>query len=306
MSGAESAGRRANLGRGLSSLLGDSGSADRTASVAGTRLVPIGQIRANPDQPRRYFNPDALAELSASISAQGILQPILVRPDPAAEGDFQIIAGERRWRAAQQAGVHDVPVVVRQFDDTAVLEIALIENIQRADLDAIEEAAGYQRLIQDFGRSQDEIAKAVGKSRSHIANLMRLLTLPPAVQAMVIDGRLSAGHARALINASDPVALAERVMSGGLNVRQTEALVRDAGAGKVDGPGAGAGTAAKIAAAVKDADTRALEAAVAARLGLATEISYGADTGRGVISFKFQSLEELDALLDKLGAGTGS
>ena len=306
MSGAESAGRRANLGRGLSSLLGDSGSADRPASAAGTRLVPIGQIRANPDQPRRYFNPDALAELSASIAAKGILQPILVRPDPAAEGDFQIIAGERRWRAAQQAGVHDVPVVVRQFDDTAVLEIALIENIQRADLDAIEEAAGYQRLIQDFGRSQDEIAKAVGKSRSHIANLMRLLTLPPAVQAMVIDGRLSAGHARALINASDPVALAERVMSGGLNVRQTEALVRDAGAGKVDGPGAGAGTAAKIAAAVKDADTRALEAAVAARLGLATEISYGADTGRGVISFKFQSLEELDALLDKLGAGTGS
>ena len=305
MSGAESAGRRANLGRGLSSLLGESGSADRSASVAGTRLVPIGQIRANPDQPRRYFNPDALAELSASIAAKGILQPILVRPDPAAEGDFQIIAGERRWRAAQQAGVHDVPVVVRQFDDTAVLEIALIENIQRADLDAIEEAAGYQRLIQDFGRSQDEIAKAVGKSRSHIANLMRLLTLPPAVQAMVIDGRLSAGHARALINASDPVALAERVMSGGLNVRQTEALVRDVGAGKVDGPGAGAGTAAKIAAAVKDADTRALEAAVAARLGLATEISYGADTGRGVISFKFQSLEELDALLDKLGAGTG-
>ena len=306
MSGAESAGRRANLGRGLSSLLGESGSADRSASVAGTRLVPIGQIRANPDQPRRYFNPDALAELSASIAAKGVLQPILVRPDPAAEGDFQIIAGERRWRAAQQAGVHDVPVVVRQFDDTAVLEIALIENIQRADLDAIEEAAGYQRLIQDFGRSQDEIAKAVGKSRSHIANLMRLLTLPPAVQAMVIDGRLSAGHARALINASDPVALAERVMSGGLNVRQTEALVRDAGAGKVDGPDAGAGTAAKIAAAVKDADTRALEAAVAARLGLATEISYGADTGRGVISFKFQSLEELDALLDKLGAGTGS
>ena len=306
MSGAESAGRRANLGRGLSSLLGDSGSGDRSASVAGTRLVPIGQMRANPDQPRRYFNPDALAELSASIAAKGILQPILVRPDPAAEGDFQIIAGERRWRAAQQAGVHDVPVVVRQFDDTAVLEIALIENIQRADLDAIEEAAGYQRLIQDFGRSQDEIAKAVGKSRSHIANLVRLLTLPPAVQAMVIDGRLSAGHARALINASDPVALAERVMSGGLNVRQTEALVRDAGAGKVDGPGAGAGTAARIAAAVKDADTRALEAAVAARLGLATEISYGADTGRGVISFKFQSIEELDALLDKLGAGTGS
>ncbi|MEC8794057.1 MAG: ParB/RepB/Spo0J family partition protein [Pseudomonadota bacterium] len=305
MSGADSPGRRANLGRGLSSLLGDSGSADRPASVAGTRLVPIGQIRANPDQPRRYFNPDALAELSASIAAKGILQPILVRPDPAAEGDFQIIAGERRWRAAQQAGVHDVPVVVRQLDDTAVLEIALIENIQRADLDAIEEAAGYQRLIQDFGRSQDEIAKAVGKSRSHIANLMRLLTLPPAVQAMVIDGRLSAGHARALINASDPVALAERVMSGGLNVRQTEALVRDAGAGKVNGPGAGAGTAAKIVAAVKDADTRALEAAVAARLGLATEISYGADTGRGVISFKFQSLEELDALLDKLGAGTG-
>ena len=306
MSGAESVGRRANLGRGLSSLLGDSGSADRSASVAGTRLVPIGQIRANPDQPRRYFNPDALAELSASIAAKGILQPILVRPDPAADGDFQIIAGERRWRAAQQAGVHDVPVVVRQFDDTAVLEIALIENIQRADLDAIEEAAGYRRLIQDFGRSQDEIAKAVGKSRSHIANLMRLLTLPLAVQAMVIDGRLSAGHARALINASDPVALAERVMSGGLNVRQTEALVRDASTGKVDGLGAGADTAAKIAAAVKDADTRALEAAVAARLGLATEISYGADTGRGVISFKFQSLEELDALLEKLGAGTGS
>ena len=305
MSGIESAGRRTNLGRGLSSLLGDSGSANRPASVAGTRLMPISQIRANPDQPRRHFNPDALAELSASIAVKGILQPILVRPDPAAESHFQIIAGERRWRAAQQAGVHDVPVVVRQFDDTAVLEIALIENVQRADLDAIEEAAGYRRLIQDFGRSQDEIAKAVGKSRSHIANLMRLLTLPPAVQAMVIDGRLSAGHARALINASDPVASAERVMAAGLNVRQTEALVRDDGAGEVDGPGPGAGMPAKIAAAVKDADTRALEAAVAARLGLATEISYVADTGKGVISFKFQSLEELDVLLEKLGAETG-
>lgn len=301
MSGGENAGRRANLGRGLSSLLGDDGRAERPAAATGTRMVPITQIHPNPDQPRQHFSPAALADLTASIAAKGILQPILVRPDPAVEGAFQIIAGERRWRAAQQAGVHDVPVVVRQFDDTAVLEIALIENIQRADLDAIEEAAGYQRLIQEFGRTQDEIARAIGKSRSHIANLMRLLTLPSVVQAMVVDGRLSAGHARALINASDPVALAERVVAAGLNVRQTEALARDGGDG---GGAARASTPAKIAAAVKDADTRALEAAVAARLGLATEISYGADTGRGVISFKFQSLNELDALLEKLGAGT--
>ncbi|MEK9596296.1 MAG: ParB/RepB/Spo0J family partition protein [Rhodospirillaceae bacterium] len=290
--------RRGKLGRGLSSLLGD-GAADGGNRDNAARPLPIDKIHANPKQPRQHFSEAALADLTASIAAKGILQPILVRPTPgdAADG-YEIIAGERRWRAAQRAGLHEMPALVRTLDDTAVLEIALIENVQRADLGPIEEADGYQRLVDDFGRSHDEIAEAIGKSRSHVANLIRLLGLPGGVQKMVMDGRLSAGHGRALLAAADPAAAAAEVLRDGLSVRQTEALVkrRDAGQETI-------AKTAQVKQAMKDADTRALEADLSARLGLQTVISFDQNTGGGRISFAYRDLDELDGLIARVTAG---
>ena len=291
--------RRGKLGRGLSSLLGD-GAADGGSRDNAARLLPIDKIHANPEQPRQHFSEDGLADLTASIAAKGILQPILVRPTPgdAADG-YEIIAGERRWRAAQRAGLHEMPALVRALDDTAVLEIALIENVQRADLGPIEEADGYQRLVDDFGRSHDEIAEAIGKSRSHVANLIRLLGLPGGVQKMIMDGRLSAGHGRALLAAADPAAAAAEVLRDGLSVRQTEALVkrRDAGQETI-------AKTAQVKQAMKDADTRALEADLSARLGLQTVISFDQNTGGGRISFTYRDLDELDGLIARVTAGS--
>ena len=291
--------RRGKLGRGLSSLLGD-GAADGGSRDNAARLLPIDKIHANPEQPRQHFSEEALADLTASIAAKGILQPILVRPTPgdAADG-YEIIAGERRWRAAQRAGLHEMPALVRTLDDTAVLEIALIENVQRADLGPIEEADGYQRLVDDFGRSHDEIAEAIGKSRSHVANLIRLLGLPGGVQKMIMDGRLSAGHGRALLAAADPAAAAAEVLRDGLSVRQTEALVkrRDAGQETI-------AKTAQVKQAMKDADTRALEADLSARLGLQTVISFDQTTGGGRISFTYRDLDELDGLIARVTAGS--
>jgi ParB family chromosome partitioning protein len=290
--------RRGKLGRGLSSLLGD-GAADGGSRDNAARPLPIDNIHANPKQPRQHFSEEALADLTASIAAKGILQPILVRPTPgdAADG-YEIIAGERRWRAAQRAGLHEMPALVRTLDDTAVLEIALIENVQRADLGPIEETDGYQRLVDDFGRSHDEIAEAIGKSRSHVANLIRLLGLPGGVQKMVMDGRLSAGHGRALLAAADPAAAAAEVLRDGLSVRQTEALVkrRDAGQETI-------AKTAQLKQAMKDADTRALEADLSARLGLQTVISFDQNTGGGRISFTYRDLDELDGLIARVTAG---
>ena len=282
------------LGRGLSALMADLGA--EPTGLADSRetarqVLPIEQIMANPDQPRRYFEPEALQELAASLRARGVLQPLIVRPHPTEPALYQIVAGERRWRAAQIAQLHELPVIIRELDDTEMLEIALIENIQRADLNAIEEAASFRQLMDRFGHTQEQLAEALNKSRSHIANAVRLLTLPEPVQAWVKEGKLTAGHARALITHPDPVALARRVIDRGLSVRETEALVRKPGQ-------PAAGKAADRAA--KDADTRALEADLSAQLGLPVSIAHAGQGGQLVL--RYRNLDDLDRLCRLLSA----
>jgi ParB family chromosome partitioning protein len=285
---------RRGLGRGLSALLDEATAAAVTGeeqpTSAGVRELPIEQIRRNPDQPRRDF-PDAdIEELAASIRQNGVLQPILVRPHPDGSGEWQIVAGERRWRAAQRAELREIPAVVRALDDLATLEIAIIENVQRADLNAIEEAGGYKALIDRFGRTQEAVAQAVGKSRSHVANALRLLALPDAVQLELRAGRLTAGHARAIASAPDPAALARTVVDRGLNVRETEALARRAHEASPSG--------ARRAAPGKDADTRALEEDLAEVLGLKVEILDR--NGAGELKIAYATLEQLDDLCRRL------
>ena len=219
---------RRGLGRGLSALLGDPEAPAATSEGAGAREIPIELIRRNPDQPRRAFGEAEIDELAASIREKGVLQPVLLRPAPDKIGEYQLVAGERRWRAAQKAGLRAMPALVRDLDDLQVLEIAIVENVQRSDLNALEEALGYRALMDRFGRTQEAVAQVVGKSRPHVANALRLLNLPAEVQAMLSDGRLTAGHARAIASAPDPMALARQVVEKGLNVRDTEALARRA------------------------------------------------------------------------------
>lgn len=292
------------LGRGLSALMADIGpEEDEPAAEAPaprpTTTLPIDRIAPNPDQPRRTFGEEELEELAKSILARGILQPLIVRPDPARPGHYQIVAGERRWRAAQRAQVHDVPVIERDLSDLEVLEVAIIENIQRSDLNPVEEAAGYRQLLEKFGHTQDQLAEALGKSRSHIANAIRLLKLPDEVQAMVREGALSAGHARALITASDPTGLARTVVMRGLSVRETEALVRKATQGS-SRPGAGGKGGRTPSGGEKDADTRALESDLSAMLGVAVTIEHTAGAASGKLVIQYPSLDKLDELCNKL------
>lgn len=275
---------RKTLGRGLSALLGD-----ETASDAPT-TAPVTALRPGHFQPRKHMDEGALEELATSIAEKGVLQPLLVRADPSREGGYEIVAGERRWRAAQRAGLHDVPILVHELSDQDACEIALVENLQRQDLSPMEEAEGYQRLMREFARTQEELAETVGKSRSHVANTLRLLTLPEAVQAMVRGGEVSAGHARALIGSADPVALARTVAARGLNVRQTERLAKTAGK-----PGN-----RKSAAPQKDADTLALERDLSNRLGLAVEIRNARNGGTVVLHYR--SLDQLDTILTRLSS----
>lgn len=282
------------LGRGLSALMADVGvpDADRAeAPRAAEVLLPIEQVAPNPDQPRRSFRQEDLEDLANSIREKGILQPLIVRQTPDRATPYQIVAGERRWRAAQMAQLHDVPVLVRELTDSEVLEVAIIENIQRADLNPVEEAAGYRQLMDRFGHTQEKLALALGKSRSHIANLLRLLTLPEDVQAHLAEGRLSAGHARALVTAADPSSLAQKVVDKGLSVRETEKLVRAAQQDAGGDPHAqGLGTAEK------DADTRLLEQDLSANLGLKVTIAHKPGSERGTLSIAYRSLDELDGL----------
>lgn len=287
------------LGRGLSALMADvSPAAETTAETPARRpdmTVPIEQLVANPDQPRRRFTQEALDELASSIREKGIIQPLIVRRK--GDSQFEIVAGERRWRAAQQAQLHNVPVLVRDLDDTEVLEIAIIENIQRADLNAIEEAAGYRQLMDRFGHTQEKLAEALGKSRSHIANLMRLLSLPDDVQDMLRDGRLTAGHARALITSENPSELAQAVVKGGLSVRATEMLTKkqqDKGTAQVQN--------LRPPKEEKDADTRALEGDLAANLRMKVSINHEPGGERGVLTIQYESLEQLDTLCNLLSA----
>ncbi|MBO9710058.1 MAG: ParB/RepB/Spo0J family partition protein [Caulobacter sp.] len=295
-----SEGRR-GLGRGLSALLGEVDAAPAQApgdTSSGSRETPIELIRRNPDQPRRTFREEDLVELSDSIREKGVLQPILVRPAPGAEGEFQIVAGERRWRAAQRAGLKTVPIMVRELDDLAVLEIGIIENVQRADLNAIEEALSYKVLIEKFGQTQEMIAQTVGKSRSHVANTLRLLALPDSVQGYVTSGELTAGHARAIANVPDPAALAREVIDKGLSVRDAEALARRAPAANGEARSKSSGGRPPRS---KDTDTQALEADLSSVLGLDVEIDHRG--GAGALIVRYATLEQLDDLCNRLTRG---
>jgi len=290
--------KKRGLGRGLSALMADVSEPENSGPTGRSveQQVPIEQIRPNPDQPRKQFDQDQLDDLIASVKEKGVLQPLIVRE---VNGMYEIVAGERRWRAAQQAQLHALPVIVRDFSDTEVLEVAIIENIQRADLNAIEEAAGYKMLMDRFGHTQEKLAEALGKSRSHIANLLRLLNLPESVQNYVAAGKLSAGHARALITADEPEALAKKVIVGDLSVRATEALVKKSVKTTEDNI-FGGGDAPK--APQKDADTRALEADLSAATGVKVSLVHKPDGDSGQMTLHYKSLEQLDDLCRKLSA----
>lgn len=286
------------LGRGLSALMADIEPGDQAPSATdpqnsnparSDRMIPVEQISPNPNQPRRHFAQTSLDELAASIREKGVLQPLILRPNPEDQSQYQIVAGERRWRAAQIAQLHELPAIVRDFDDTEVLEVAIIENIQRADLNAVEEAQGYRQLMDQFGHTQDQLAQAMGKSRSHLANTMRLLQLPIEIQAMLQDGHLSAGHARALITADDPLSLARRTIKDGLSVRDVEKAAKSPKQKE-----AKPGTRRK---AEKDADTRILEGDLSRILGMGVVIDHDTDAGGGKLSIKYKDLAQLDDLL---------
>lgn len=288
------------LGRGLSALMADVSVNEPIQNEAGARrsdmMIPIEKIFPNPDQPRRTFTSEQLDELAASIKEKGVIQPLIVRDRPGHGGEFEIVAGERRWRAAQMAQLHQIPVLVREFSDTEVLEVAIIENIQRADLNAVEEAAGYRQLMEKFGHTQEKLSEVLGKSRSYIANLVRLLNLPEEVQEFVRDGKLSAGHARALITSDDPVSLARRVISGGLSVREAEKLAKS--------PKKETETAPKTprVKADKDADTRALEGDLSANLGMKVLIDHPAGQESGKLTISYNNLEQLDEVCRRLSS----
>ncbi len=278
--------RPAGLGRGLSALLEDSPAAV-AGDTQGIRQLPIDKVEPHPDQPRRQFDRPALEELAQSIAQRGVLQPILVRP----VGDrFQIIAGERRWRAAQIAQFHEVPAIVRDSDDSAVAEMAIVENVQREDLNALEEARAYAALVENFEYSQGDIAKRVGKSRSHVANLIRLLELPEAVQQMLMDGRISMGHARALIGQDNAVELANHAIAHDLSVREVEALVKKGRPPQK----ASAGTTA----AQNNPDIAALERQLGDLLGLKVQVSHGANGGK--VQLGYRTLDQLDMICQRL------
>ena len=283
---------RSRLGRGLAALIGDVG--DESAALERTRSqkrVPIEFLKANPRNPRRYFAEAELEELAASIRERGIIQPILVRTLRGAIDQYEIVAGERRWRAAQRAGLHDVPVVLLEVTDREALELAIIENVQRADLNALEEANGYQALVDEFKYSQDDVARIVGKSRSHVTNTLRLMKLPDSVQTLIRDGKISAGHARALLGQPDPEAMAQAIVAQGLNVRQVEAIAQEsaAKAGKV---------ARTRQRGAKDADTIALEKRLSDALGLVVTIAHRGEGGE--LKIRYKSLEQLDEVIRRI------
>ncbi len=296
MAKTEEAGRsNKRLGRGLATLLGDVNSEPAVSTPErhrDVRKVPIEYLQPNPRNPRKSFAEEELNNLTESVREKGIVQPILVRPRPNKPGYFEIIAGERRWRAAQQAGLHDAPVVIREVTDQEALELAIIENVQRADLNPIEEALGYDQLIEEFSYSQVELSRVIGKSRSHVANTLRLLKLPNSVKDYLAEGLLTAGHARALITAGDPAALAELIVEKGLTVRDAERLAQNPDLFK------------KKEGALKqekDADTRALEKRLADGLGLKVAITHKADKGTGELKIKYGNVEQLDEVCRLLG-----
>ncbi len=286
--------KRRGLGRGLSALMSDVSDIQAQEPSAGVQTLPIELIQPNPDQPRKSFSQAELEDLARSISAKGVIQPLIVRRT---DETYQIVAGERRWRAAQIAQLHDLPVVVRDFTDIEVLEVGIIENVQREDLNPIEEALAYRQLIEKFGHTQSQLSEALGKSRSHVANIMRLLQLPGDVVALVQEGRLSSGHARALITAENPSDLARQVLAKGLSVRETEELVR-----KVQATGSAEKPARPSIRPEKDADTKALQDDLSAALSMKVDLNHKPGAESGQITIHYRSLDELDHLCSKLGS----
>src|SRR6204780_1198638 len=286
-------GARRRLGRGLAALIGDVAEDPSAERPRGSRRLPTGSLRPNPHNPRRTFSETELDELAASLRERGIIQPIVVRQTRGAPGDYEIIAGERRWRAAQRAALHEVPVVVVEATDAEALQMAIIENVQRADLNALEEANGYRALMEEFGNSQDEIAKIVGKSRSHVANTLRLLKLPDTVKAHIHNGVLSAGHARMLVGQPNAEELAEEIVARGLNVRQVESLAREA-------VNKGAQSHRRILSGRSDKNSNliALEKRISDALGLIVSIAHR--PRGGVLSIRYRSLDQLDDVLRRL------
>ena len=295
------AGKPRGLGRGLSSLLGDAGVAAGNAggaasgtgaasALSGLTELPIEWINSGPWQPRRRFDTDSLAELAESIRSKGLVQPVLVRPRAGTANRYELIAGERRWRAAQMAQLHNIPAIIRELGDEEAYELALIENIQRADLSAIEEAEGYRQLIDSFGYTQERLSEIIGKSRSHIANLMRLLGLPEEVRDMIVDGRLTMGQARPLVGQEECVALARQIADRGLSARQAESLVAKPRRSK-------AGGSPKPA---KSADLENVEAMLRSKLGLGLDIDWNEKNGTGKMTIRFATLEQMDEVMAKL------
>jgi ParB family transcriptional regulator, chromosome partitioning protein len=282
---------RRRLGRGLAALLGDASDEAPAERPRGQRKVPIEFLRPNPRNPRSLFREEDLADLANSIREKGIIQPIVVRAIPGVADAYEIIAGERRWRAAQVAGLADVPVVIHEADDKEALELAIIENVQRADLNAIEEAKGYERLGAEFGYSQSDIAKIIGKSRSHVANTMRLLNLPEIAKALVQDGKISAGHARALLAVENPEAVAQQIVDQGLTVRDVEAMSQAQASASASSNEMAGG---KKPRSEKDTNTRALEKSLGDLLGMAVDIKNQGE--RGEVRIRYQSLDQLDAI----------
>jgi len=282
-----------NPKRGLKALMADTGAHEPLRQPSEAQVIPVDRLVPNPNQPRKSFDRSELEELADSIREKGVIQPLIVRPDPEDGDMYQIVAGERRWRAAQFARLHEVPVLVRSYSDAETLEIGIIENIHRAALNPIEEAAGYQQLIDEFGFTQDLAAAALGRSRSHVANMLRLLNLPASVREMVRKGDLSAGHARALVTAGDPEALARTVVRRGLSVRDTEKLARNAGSERSSG---------RHKRAMKDADTVGLEGDLSAALNMKVTITHRADGGSGQVTVAYSTLEDLDRLCSLLSS----
>ena len=292
---------RRGLGRGLSALMADVDTPLKAVNDEPQRkaeaFIAIEKIAPNPDQPRRTFTEDALEELANSVREKGVIQPLILRKNPRDPGGYEIVAGERRWRAAQRAQLHEVPAIVRDLDDTEVLEIAIIENIQRADLNAVEEARGYRQLMDRFGHTQEQLAEALGKSRSHIANMLRLLNLPDAVMSYLVSGELSAGHARALLTADDPGGLAAMVVKRGLSVRETEKLAKAEGRGTV--------SSKTSSTPEKDADTVLLERDLKAALGMNVAIEHSTGGESGILKIRYKDLEQLDEVCRRLSAVEG-
>ncbi len=290
---------RRGLGRGLSALMADVEATPANDAKPTPRkpdaMVDIALISPNPDHPRRVFDEDALVDLSNSIREKGIIQPLILRKNPRDPEGFEIVAGERRWRAAQRAQLHEVPAIVREFDDVEVLEIALIENIQRDDLNPIEEARAFRQLMDRFGHTQEKLAEALGKSRSHIANILRLLNLPEEILEMVIGGDLSAGHARALLTAASPIELARRAVKKGLSVREVERLAKTPNRDDT----------AASPSPMKDADTALLEKDLKAALGMQVRINHTPGGESGTLQIRYKSLEDLDEVCRRLSAVEG-